>query len=84
MYEFGFAFSDGEGGGKEEDSWYLECLPQLKPLLLLGIWFYGVCMGWICVQLGVEHTLDDCGILHLLNIGTDQKLGYLVRMEDPC
>ena len=38
-------FSDGEGRSQGKDGWYLECLPQLKPQLLLGIWLYGVCMG---------------------------------------
>lgn len=51
----GLLFSDGAGRSQWKDGWYLECLPQLEPQLLLGTWFYGVCMGWICLQLRIEH-----------------------------
>ena len=32
---------------------------------------------------GATHTLDDYGILQLLNIRTSHKLGFLVRVEEP-
>lgn len=36
-----------------------------------------------CLQIGVKHTLDDHGVWQLLNVRIDQRLGSLVRAEDP-